>query len=205
MCKCGKVPDAIRFGKSWAIPDDAKKPTRTGELKPGRKSRVETKASYMESQNIEWKASWSDESLKLICAFANANGGTLEIGRDGKGAFVGLSGVKKLMEDIPNKIRRAMGIVADVELHCAGDKDYIVIGVKPYTVPISCNGKYYCRSGASTQELSGTTLNEFMLRKLGKTWDDVPVPYVRFDDFESDAFKVFRRKAIASGRMTAKD
>lgn len=28
---------------------------------------------------------------------------------------------------------------------------------------------------------------------------------MRFEDFESDAFKVFRKKAIASGRMTAKD
>jgi ATP-dependent DNA helicase RecG len=44
-----------------------------------------------------------------------------------------------------------------------------------------------------------------MLRKQGKTWDGVPVPYVKFDDFESDAFKAFRRKAVASARLTAQD
>jgi ATP-dependent DNA helicase RecG len=44
-----------------------------------------------------------------------------------------------------------------------------------------------------------------MLRKQGKTWDGVPVPYVKFNDFESDAFKAFRRKAIASARLTAQD
>jgi ATP-dependent DNA helicase RecG len=71
--------------------------------------------------------------------------------------------------------------------------------------PISCNGKYYIRSGSTTQELSGASLDQFMLRKLGKTWDDVPVPYVKIEDFESDAFKIFRKKAIASGRMTTKD
>jgi len=159
----------------------------------------------LESQNVEWKASWRDEYLKWICAFTNSSGGTLEIGRNDKGVVVGLSDVKKLLEDIPNKIRSAMGIVADVELRDDGDKQYIAISVNAFHFPISCNGKYYYRSGSTTQELSGATLDEFMLRKLGKTWDDVPVPYVKFDDFESDAFKVFRRKAIASGRMTAKD
>jgi ATP-dependent DNA helicase RecG len=80
-----------------------------------------------------------------------------------------------------------------------------VISVNPYTFPISFNGKYYLRSGSTTQELSGNVLDEFILRKQGKTWDGVPVPYVRFDDFETDAFKAFRRKAIGSARLTAQD
>ena len=33
----------------------------------------------------------------------------------------------------------------------------------------------------------------------------VPVPYVKFDDFESDGFKGFRHKAIACARMTAEE
>ena len=39
LCKQGKVKGAIKFGASWAIPETAEKPTRTGELKPGPKSR----------------------------------------------------------------------------------------------------------------------------------------------------------------------
>jgi hypothetical protein len=37
MCSTGRIPGVIRFGKSWAIPEDTKKPTRTGKLKPGRR------------------------------------------------------------------------------------------------------------------------------------------------------------------------
>ena len=37
MCSSGKIPDAVRFGRSWAIPRDTVKPTRTGKLKPGPK------------------------------------------------------------------------------------------------------------------------------------------------------------------------
>lgn len=37
LCKSGKIEGAAKFGTTWAIPEDAWKPTRTGELKPGRK------------------------------------------------------------------------------------------------------------------------------------------------------------------------
>ena len=36
-CKVGKIEGVRQFGKSWAIPEDAPKPTRTVNLKPGRK------------------------------------------------------------------------------------------------------------------------------------------------------------------------
>jgi hypothetical protein len=39
LCKHGKVDGASKFGNVWAIPANAKKPTRTGTLKPGRKPR----------------------------------------------------------------------------------------------------------------------------------------------------------------------
>jgi len=43
MCKEGLIEGAIKFGTTWAIPEDAKKPTRTGKAKPGRKPKtVET-------------------------------------------------------------------------------------------------------------------------------------------------------------------
>ncbi len=38
-----------------------------------------------ESQNVEFKKAWSDEYLKWICGFANAQGGCLYIGLDDNG------------------------------------------------------------------------------------------------------------------------
>jgi hypothetical protein len=45
-CKTGKVEGVVQFGKSWAIPEDALKPTRTVRMKPGRKpkSKLEEKS-----------------------------------------------------------------------------------------------------------------------------------------------------------------
>ena len=47
-----------------------------------------------ESQDIEWKTSWHDKYLKWICGFANAQGGTLYIGKDDNGTVKHLDDAK---------------------------------------------------------------------------------------------------------------
>ena len=75
-----------------------------------------------ENQNIEWKESWRDEYLKWICGFANAQGGTLVIGRNDRGEVVGVENARRLLEEIPNKVRDILGIVVDVNLRQADGK-----------------------------------------------------------------------------------
>lgn len=58
-----------------------------------------------ETQNNEWKQSWHDDYLKCICGFANAQGGTLYIGKDDIGNVIHVPNARKLLEDIPNKVR----------------------------------------------------------------------------------------------------
>jgi ATP-dependent DNA helicase RecG len=61
------------------------------------------------------------------------------------------------------------------------------------------------RSGSTNQELTGIALDEFILRKYGRTWDSAPVPHVTASDFYHDAFDIFRKKAVTSKRLTAED
>ena len=159
----------------------------------------------MENQNIEWKETWRDEYLKEICGFANAQGGVLEIGRNDRGQIVGLTDAEKLLEVLPNKIRTTMGIVADVNLNYNNGDKYITVKVSAYHNAISYRGKYYYRSGSTTQELTGYSLDELLLGKYGKTWDSVPVPRIKAEDFHHDAFDIFRKKAVSSGRLTEHD
>ena len=91
-----------------------------------------------ESQNIEYKTIWKDEYLKWICGFANAQGGTIFIGKDDNGNVVGVNNAKKLLEDLPNKITTVLGIVAEVNLHETKQDDYIEIVVEPQPNPVSC-------------------------------------------------------------------
>jgi len=158
-----------------------------------------------ENQNIEWKESWRDEYLKWICGFANAQGGKIYIGMNDAGHVVGVSGSKKLLEDIPNKVQNTMGIIVDVNLFSAAGKDYIEIITKPSSYPVSYKGEYHYRTGSTKQQLRGAALTEFLVSKTGFKWDAVPVNDVKVEDLDKESFDIFRREALRSGRISKED
>lgn len=158
-----------------------------------------------ESQNVEWKETWRDECLKWICGFANAQGGKIYIGTDDKGRVIGLRDSKKLLEDIPNKVRDVLGIIVDVNLLTENGKEYIEICVSPNGYPVNYKGEYHYRSGSTKQLLKGQALNQFLLQKTGITWDSVPVQGVTTQDLRNDSFDIFREQAVLSRRMDRKD
>jgi ATP-dependent DNA helicase RecG len=158
--------------------------------------------SPKETQAIEWKESWRDEYIHWICGFANAQGGRLIIGKNDKSAVLGVANAKKLLEDIPNKIRDILGIIVDVNLRIEQGKELLEILVEPYPYPISYKGEYHYRSGSTKQELKGAALDKFLLQKQGKHWDGVPVPRVGVADFKEESFDIFRAKAAKSGRVS---
>ncbi len=154
-----------------------------------------------ESQNIEWKESWRDEYLKWICGFANAKGGKIIIGKNDNGEIVGVAKAERLMEDIPNKIQTQLGIICDVDLKEEDGKDYIEIDIKPYDILISYQGKYHYRSGSTKQKLKGNALNNLLLKKAGKTWDDIVEPRATFEDIDLSVIEAFKKGATVSKRL----
>ncbi len=127
-----------------------------------------------ESQKIEFKLNWRDEYLKTLCAFANTDGGSIYIGMSDKGEPVGLENADYLLETLPNKIRNSLNFLPSVKVEHIKNTEIIKIEIPPSEVPISYNGKYYIRSGSTTQELKGNELSRLLLKKMGKTWDSIP-------------------------------
>ena len=158
-----------------------------------------------ENQNIEWKESWRDEYLKWICGMANAQGGKLYIGINDDGKITGISNAKRLMEDIPNKVRDTLGIIVDVNLLKKENLEYLEITVYPSSYPINYKGEYHYRSGRTKQLLKGNALTEFLVSRTGVKWDAVPVDNVSVDELDSESFEIFRKEALRSGRMTESD
>jgi ATP-dependent DNA helicase RecG len=154
-----------------------------------------------EQQNIEYKQSWHDDYLKWVCGFANAVGGSIYIGKDDKGNVAGLPDYEKLMEDIPNKIRNLMGIICDINLQEISGKKFIEIKINPYSVPVSLRGRYYYRSGSTKMELTGVELNEFLLKKAGKTWDDVVEEGATMKDIDEASIAKFIEDSKGKARM----
>lgn len=158
-----------------------------------------------EKQNIEWKQSWRDEYLKWISGFANADGGALYIGKDDNGNVVGISNHERLLVELPNKISSKLGVICDINHHEEDGNHFIEIITKPYSNGISYNGKFYYRTGSTNQELSGNELTEFLLKKTGKTWDDIIEPNASLDDINDKTIKDFLKFGVASGRLMPND
>lgn len=155
-----------------------------------------------ENQNIEYKESWRDEYLKWICGFANAQGGKMFIGVDDHGNITGLTDYKRLMDEIPNKAVSHLGLVVDINLHEQAGKHYIEIITEASSVPISYHGSYHYRSGSTKQELKGTALHQFLLKKMGVSWEQKPAPGVSLNDIDEGVVKSFLQKALAKQRIS---
>ncbi len=154
-----------------------------------------------ESQNKEWKKNWQDDYLKWVCGFANAQGGRIYIGKDDSGRASGLKNAKKLLEDLPNKIRDQLGLMPQINLLYEDGAPYLEIIVEPSSVPISLRGSYYWRSGSVKQELKGAALTDFLLRKTGMTWDRVIQEKATLDDIDTEALDIFKKDAARAGRL----
>jgi ATP-dependent DNA helicase RecG len=154
-----------------------------------------------ENQLVEWKETWNDDYLRWVVGFANHLGGVLIIGKNDNGEVIGVKNSHKLLEDLPNKIRDLLGLIAEVHLIKQNSKDLIEIRVAPYPYPISYRGKYFLRTGSTLQELKGAALDLFLLKKQGKTWDEVPCPQFSIQHISAPVVQNFRQCALRSGRI----
>lgn len=154
-----------------------------------------------ETQNVEYKISWRDEYLKWICGFANAQGGKIFIGVNDFGEIAGVNHYKRLMDEIPNKAVNHLGIVVNVNLHVQEEKHYIEIIVPVSNVPIAYHGVYHYRSGSTKQELKGIALQNLLLKKMGRKWEDMPVENASIKDLNENTIQSFIIKAVEKERI----
>lgn len=157
--------------------------------------------NLQESQTVEFKESWRDEYLKTVCAFANTNGGILYIGINDKGEVVGVDNVRKLIEDLPNKVMNAFVLAVEVEVEEQNGKQFIKMTIPKSNVALSCNGKFYSRSGSTTQELKGGALQRLLLKTNNLSWDEIGVDNATYDDIDTETVSRFVTRATEYNRL----
>lgn len=89
-----------------------------------------------------------------------------------------------------------------VQLGNDGSLEYVIISVTAYPNGINYHGHYYIRSGGTTRELEGMSLNSFLMERNGKHWDSVPLPGVKVEDLDQYAIEQYRIKAVKNNRCT---
>jgi len=152
-----------------------------------------------ESQTLEFKRPWKDDYLRTICAFANGEGSRLLVGVDDDGQVMGLENGRELLETLPNKIHNKPALLVDVILNQQEGREYLEVAVQGTYAPVSHAGKFYKRSGSNTVELTGSNLTHFLLKKYGKTWDDIAEE--RFSLADIDPLTVEKFKRLAQDRI----
>ena len=116
--------------------------------------------------------------------------------------MVGVDDPKRLMEEIPNKAVQHLGLAIGTNLLVKENKQYIEIIVSPSSLPISYHGVFHYRSGSTKQELKGATLHDFLLKKMGKSWDGISPESATIAEIDTLTVHLFVRKALDSNRIS---
>lgn len=110
-----------------------------------------------ESEILEFKTSFNDETMECIGALANARGGAILIGVNDSGCITGVSTGKKTLEDIANKIQESTDPRLQPSVRMLDYEQKIIIAIQATAsagVPVSVRGRYFKRVGKTNQRMS---------------------------------------------------
>lgn len=157
-----------------------------------------------ENYDTEWKLVWKSDYLRNIAAFANGDGGKLIIGVDDDGRVVGVDDPKQVAKSISDTVRNRLRIVPDVRIVEKGGVNIIEIDVEKRDFPIDLDGKYYRKSGNTTQEVSGNDLIHLILDARGMTWTDQVLTdsKAKAVTISDDTLQYIVRRGERCGRMS---
>jgi ATP-dependent DNA helicase RecG len=145
-----------------------------------------------ESDRVEFKATFSDEVIVSLVAFANSKGGTVYVGvadnGEVKGVQTGKETVVQWLNEIKNKTVPA--VVPEVELLSIDHKTVAALHVVDYPVkPLSMKGRFYKRVANANHQMSLDEIANEHLRTLNSSWDFYIDPYHGLDVLSMDKVK----------------
>lgn len=113
------------------------------------------------------------------------------------------------LEDFPigsSKYKSLSSLMEQTSIHEAADgtRNYIEIQISKYPTAVSCDCKYYKRSGSTLRELNGNELTSFLLERAGTAWDETTIPGFSISDLSHSAIDVFRDK-VHKNRGSVRD
>lgn len=148
----------------------------------------------METQTVEWKRVWDEKYLKQICAFANSDGGVMKVGIDDDGTVVGVKDPKSDMKRITDTIANKLSIYPTVDID--ESTNVITVTVQRSPVPVDLDGKFYIRTGNTTQAATGRVYDMMVSRRLNVSWSDMPLDGLDISCLDKNAIDFFRKRAL---------
>ena len=150
-----------------------------------------TEYEFKSSAEVNKPRSW----LKTVSAFANGVGGSIYFGVSDEGIPIGLSNVRKIIDQISEliKVRIDPAVHVILELIQADGKDILRVHVPsgadtPYYYSGDGNKVAYYRIGNESAPVPAPILNELILKGRHQTFDTLETKY-GFSDFSFTLFE----------------
>ena len=142
-----------------------------------------------ESSTIEFKASFNEDVIETLVAFANTKGGIVYVGVSDKGKAQGITIGKETIQNWINEIKNKTNpqIIPDAEILIQEDKTILTFFVSEYPIkPVSLRGKCFKRAGNSNHLLSINEIANEHLKTINSSWDFYIDPIHSLNDISLD-------------------
>lgn len=114
--------------------------------------------AHGEGSTVEFKRSMTKDIGRALCAFANAGGGTILIGVSDAGKIVGVADHNRLKSRVQSTARSADPLI-EVDVESVGR--VLRVTVPPQKrKPYSFGGRFFMRTGANSQQMSNTEVED---------------------------------------------
>jgi len=158
-----------------------------------------------ESQRIEFKASFNEDVIETLSAFANTKGGKVFVGVSNDGSLVknfaiGDETLQQCLNEIKNKTQPA--IIPNAEIIEYENGKIIEFSVQEYPVkPIAFRGRYFKRVKNSNHQLSAMEISDIYMKTMQYSWDAYFSDRYTYADLDEQKIQKFIDKVNAKGRF----
>ena len=147
-----------------------------------------------EGATVEFKRSLTKDVGRGLCAFANADGGTVLLGVSDAGNIVGVGDHNRLKARVLSTARSAEPPI-EVEAESLGDVLRVVVPPQKRE-PYSFDGRFFMRDDASGRQMSNAEIEELFYAAGRLHFDRKPCPAFSIEnDLDDETWARFSRRA----------
>ena len=147
-----------------------------------------------EGAAVEFKRSLTKDVGRELCAFANADGGTVLVGVSDAGKVVGVADHNRLKSRVLSTARSADPPI-EVKVESVGE--ILRVAVPPQKrKPYSFGGRFFMRDGASSQQMSNAEVEDLFYAAGRLHFDRKPCPdFSMEEDLDNETWTRFSARA----------
>jgi len=161
-----------------------------------------------ESNTVEFKEKFDEQTIESVVAFANTTGGIIFIGVSDKNNIKGIKVGKETLNQWANQISQSTDprIIPELEKIKVDGKTVIAVKIKENPIkPISKKGRCLKRVDSSNRAMSAQEVAQMHLHSTGMSWDKYPAKHAKLSDIDIEKVKRYIHKAKETGRKKIGD